>query len=430
MHKEDSQSAVSLGPTRETLAPAKLHHGLLESRCGTGATANNGATSLWEEQKQREDHATGQNSQEPEYLGPACILADDSPQYRPRIVDNVSLNRKIASHLGVSEPVTQPLQQSGRDLVTELGTPRRWDTVRFMDRDTREKLPDDFVSITICASGLTTNDLRRSDSRLGTDCSGVVRDVGACVQNFLIGSRVACIGIGSIGNTWSDRQSTFQEIPDDMSFAVATSLSFAYTTAYHVLHQLARVQQGDIVLLHGGADPIGQGAIEICKLLGVKVFVTVGSQGEYSLLKSLGLPESQLFYVNDTAAIEAMGQEPNNRQPDVVINIAGADDEQLRLSWRVIAPYGRLINLSKEKELYPDLLDTMGLSRGALLASFDLDHLLREKRHVAENFWAQVMALCYNGSIKGPRNITQYPYSDIGKALGSLDEAIHVARSS
>ncbi|KAG7147988.1 Highly reducing polyketide synthase azaB like protein [Verticillium longisporum] len=50
-----------------------------------------------------------------------------------------------------------------------------------------------------------------------------------------------------------------------------------YTTAYYALHDLARLQAGESVLIHWGAGGVGQAAIQLAKKIGADVFVTVGS---------------------------------------------------------------------------------------------------------------------------------------------------------
>jgi len=49
--------------------------------------------------------------------------------------------------------------------------------------------------------------------------------------------------------------------PAAWSFAAAATVPTAFFTAYYALHELARLREGERVLIHGGAGGVGIAAI-------------------------------------------------------------------------------------------------------------------------------------------------------------------------
>ena len=62
-----------------------------------------------------------------------------------------------------------------------------------------------------------------------------------------------------------------------MSFKTAASIPVVYTTAYLSLIDVARLQNGETVLIHAAAGGVGQAAIMLSIMIGAETFVTVGT---------------------------------------------------------------------------------------------------------------------------------------------------------
>lgn len=340
----------------------------------------------------------------------------------PRVIEDATLNKAISLYRGVTIPELQPLQQFDRLLHATVEKSRQWETIRFVDGLLPTPLPEDYIGIEVRASGLTYVDLKMSESSLGSECSGVVRAVGAAVKDFSIGDRVACIASGSVANFYYNRSSTFQRIPDELSFTLAAALPVAYCVAYYAVYRLARLSGAEKVLIHGAMEPCGQAIIDLCGQLSVEIFATVKSQAEVNILEALfGIPRSHIFYGNDDSVTKAIYRVTNSRGADVVINVDGADREQLRLSWRYIAPYGRFINLANGEIPCGSRLDIVRFNKDASFASFDLVNLVRERPDIADRTWAEVMCLLRAKAINGPQEPTTYSFSDLSKALQHID---------
>ena len=66
-------------------------------------------------------------------------------------------------------------------------------------------------------------------------------------------------------------------VPDSMSFVEAAAFPVQYLTAYHALTTVGRAVAGETVLIHAAAGGVGTAAVQIAKLLGLRVIGTASS---------------------------------------------------------------------------------------------------------------------------------------------------------
>ncbi|KAH3970822.1 hypothetical protein HBI56_188080 [Parastagonospora nodorum] len=131
-----------------------------------------------------------------------------------------------------------------------------------------------------------------------------------------------------------------------MLFDVAAAIPAVYYTAICSLDHIAHFKQGESILIHAGAGGVGQAAIQLTKIRGAKVFVTVGNESKRQLLKeTYRLTDSQIFYSRNNTFAEDIRNATDGRGVDVVLNsLAG---ELLKETWDCIAPFGRFVDIGK-----------------------------------------------------------------------------------
>ncbi len=142
----------------------------------------------------------------------------------------------------------------------------------------------------------------------GTDCCGVVDEVGDEANPALIGRRVLvrpCIrvaGFSSLEHVWlgSDRDGAFAEyvtvpaaevfaVDADWSDAELGSIPCAYGTAENMLHR-ADVRAGDDVLVTGASGGVGSAAVQLAHRRGARV-TAVCSPSKADAVRALGAAE-------------------------------------------------------------------------------------------------------------------------------------------
>ncbi len=171
---------------------------------------------------------------------------------------------------------------------------------------------------------------------LGWDVAGVVTETAPGVTRFAVGDEV-------FGMPWFPRQAGayaeyvtapsrhFAPKPHALSTEEAGALPLAGLTAWQVVVDTARVQEGDDVLVHGAAGGVGHLAVQIARARGARVFATARrEQAEW--LGGLGVERVIDYREEDFAAL--LGD------LDAVIDCHGSHGEA---SLDVLRPGGILV---------------------------------------------------------------------------------------
>ncbi|WP_027659313.1 NAD(P)-dependent alcohol dehydrogenase [Salinispora fenicalii] len=116
---------------------------------------------------------------------------------------------------------------------------------------------------------------RRGFRVLGLEFAGDIAAVGPAVRQLRVGERVfGFTGFGVGANAeykcLSERAS-LTTMPGNVAYTDAAATVDGFTTAWHFLHDLANVQNGQKVLVIGASGSIGTYAIQLAKYLGAVV---------------------------------------------------------------------------------------------------------------------------------------------------------------
>ncbi len=138
----------------------------------------------------------------------------------------------------------------------------------------------------------------------GTDGAGIVAAVGAEVTTAAVGDRVYLAG--SLSGTYAELTLAAAEqvhpLPSGTSPTEGAALFVPYATAYRALFQIARVQPGETVLIHGASGGVGCAALQLARAAGVRVIGTAGSPSGLELVAVQGadhaLDHSQAGYLD------------------------------------------------------------------------------------------------------------------------------------
>lgn len=114
---------------------------------------------------------------------------------------------------------------------------------------------------------------------LGREASGVVEALGEGVDDLAVGDAV--FGIADSG-CYAELALMPAEgvatVPEDGDLSVFGGLALAGSTAWNAVHDLARVSEGDVVLVHGGGGGVGQIMVQLAKQAGAEVWTTASAR--------------------------------------------------------------------------------------------------------------------------------------------------------
>lgn len=126
-------------------------------------------------------------------------------------------------------------------------------------------------------------------SILGVEGAGRIVELGADVQGFSIGDRVAWV---FVPHSYAERivadADSLVKIPDDIDDRSAAALMMQGLTASHFATSFYPVQKGDIALVHAGAGGLGRLLTQIIKLRGGTVISRVSSEAKIAIAKAAG----------------------------------------------------------------------------------------------------------------------------------------------
>ncbi len=87
---------------------------------------------------------------------------------------------------------------------------------------------------------------------------------------------------GSLSGTYAEKalcsEDQVHPLPARCTFAQGAAIHVPYATAWWALHRKARLEEGEVVLVHGGTGGVGLAAIQIARAARARVVATGGSE--------------------------------------------------------------------------------------------------------------------------------------------------------
>jgi putative PIG3 family NAD(P)H quinone oxidoreductase len=137
-----------------------------------------------------------------------------------------------------------------------------------------------------------------------------------------------------------------QVLPLPPKVSVTTAASFPETacTVYSNVFQLAALQGGETLLVHGGSSGIGTMAIQLGKAFGARVACTAGSAEKLARCRELGADIAINYREEDFVA--ALHDATGGAGADVILDIMGAS--YLARNLAALATDGRLVIIGRQ----------------------------------------------------------------------------------
>ncbi len=140
---------------------------------------------------------------------------------------------------------------------------------------------------------------------LGVEAAGTIDAIGEGVSGFSVGDRVSYNGspLGAYSTERVMPAAPLFKLPDNVSFEdAAASTMRGLSATYWLMKTDPRLKAGDSILLHAAAGGVGLLAIQIAKMLGLRVIGTVSSEEKAALATSYGCDDIIFYRREDVAA--------------------------------------------------------------------------------------------------------------------------------
>lgn len=130
----------------------------------------------------------------------------------------------------------------------------------------------------------------------GGEFCGVVERVGSGVSRFQAGDVVlGRCGWGAMAERVALSQDRCVRIPEGFPPDEAAAFLFAYATAYHALHDAARLQPGETLLVLGAAGGVGSAAVDLGRAAGARVLACASSDAKLAFARSCGAVDGLVY---------------------------------------------------------------------------------------------------------------------------------------
>ncbi|WP_129703850.1 medium chain dehydrogenase/reductase family protein [Priestia megaterium] len=142
------------------------------------------------------------------------------------------------------------------------------------------------IRIKVQSAGVALADIMRREGKYplppslpftpGYDAVGLIDELGEGIDGYAIGDKVAVFFNGTGGYAAYVYAKPYEvvKIPSHIDSTMAVSIILNYVTAYQMLHRLAKVSQGERILIHGASGGVGTALLELGRLAKLEMYGT------------------------------------------------------------------------------------------------------------------------------------------------------------
>lgn len=259
----------------------------------------------------------------------------------------------------------------------------------------------------------------------GLEVAGAVVMAGTDVARWRVGDRLcALLGGGGYAEYCVAPAGQCLPVPEGLSLVEAAALPETFFTVWTNLYERARLQAGEVLLVHGGGGGIGTTAIQIASRLGARVFTTEGGRDKCEALVRLGA-ERAIDYTTENF-VSVLKEATGGKGADVILDIVGGDYVAKNIA--CLNRDGRLVNIAfrKGSKVEIDLMPVM-LKRLTLTGSTLRVQSLARKAEIAAALQERVWPLIAAGKIRPVIHRT-LPLAEAAEAHRIMESSSHLGK--
>ncbi len=255
---------------------------------------------------------------------------------------------------------------------------------------------------------------------VGIEGSGVVRRTGAAVHEFAPGDEVILGDGGCIANRKVVSQHQLFHKPAGLNMEEAAASLSVYVTAYYALVHLARLRQGQRVLIHSAMGGIGQAAIALAHYTGAEIYATAGSEAKREQLLAMGVQAA--FDSHSKDWLDGLMEATGGQGVDVVLNSLAGD--HIALCLQALRAGGWHCEIGKV-DIFADSSLSLRIFRKNLhFVAIDTDRLMLDDPVLSRELSLTCLNLLERNEVK-PLPTTVFPYGEYDKALRLMISGQH-----
>ncbi|KAK1979840.1 KR domain-containing protein [Colletotrichum cereale] len=356
-----------------------------------------------------------------------------SPEYEYSIVDGVVNVSRLYPVSVKDELRTQKSGSKQVDHDLQIGRYGRLGTLHWAPRKP-EVLQGDEVVVEAKAVGMNFKDVLiamgivdSNNSSLGLEAAGIVRQTGPDTEALAKGDRVFVFGGGCFSTGIVVSEKLCVKIPDALSFEDAATMPCVFSTVIHGLLDIARLSEGDSVLIHSACGGVGLAAIQICKMVGAEIYCTVGSDEKVRHLRQFfGIPRERIFRSRDASFLPGVLEATKGRGVDVVLN--SLSGYLLHASWNCVAEFGKMVEIGKRDLIGNGKLALNVFELNRSYHGVDLGHLIEAKPREGNRLLRKIVEFYEKGRIGSVSPVKVFGAAAVEECFRYMQKGQHIGK--
>jgi len=219
--------------------------------------------------------------------------------------------------------------------------------IEIVDAATPKPGPDELL-IHIKAAALNYADIMQAGGTYykgpkppfmaGIEAAGEVVETGSGAEKFAIGSRVCAVARGGLFSEYvTVNKNLACALPEHMDYNLGAAFMVSTLSAWGAIVKMAKAKRGEVILIQSGAGGFGSAAIQISKMLGLRIFATASTEEKKRKMISLGADA-----VSGYDDFENEFKSFNGTQgPDIALESVGG--EIFKRTYKLLPPFGRIV---------------------------------------------------------------------------------------
>jgi NADPH:quinone reductase len=200
----------------------------------------------------------------------------------------------------------------------------------------------------------------------GSEFAGVIVETGDSAAGFAVGDRITGTGLyGAFAEEVVVPTAGLSRIPGGVDDRTAAAFGVAYRTAYHTLRSMARVQEGDEVIVLGAGGGVGLAAVQLGVRLGASVTAVASSAEKLDVAAGYG---AKHVVNHKTGDLRRALKEAVPRGADAVVDPVGGDLSEPAL--RSLSRGGRFVTVGFASGVIPRIPLNLVLVKGVQVLGF------------------------------------------------------------
>jgi NADPH2:quinone reductase len=224
----------------------------------------------------------------------------------------------------------------------------------------------------------------------GSEFAGTIVETVDGAEGFAVGDCVTGTGLfGAFAEELVVPVAGLSRIPDGVDFRTAAAFGVAYRTAYHALRSMARIQEGDELVVLGAGGGVGLAAVQLGVQLAASVTAVASSTEKLDVAAGYGA-NHVINHKSDDLRSALKAAVPGGA--DVVIDPVGGELSEPAL--RSLSRGGRFVTVGFASGVIPRIPLNLVLVKGVHVLGFQFqdappDEFARNENELREHLTAK-----------------------------------------